>query len=144
MYKEYFTYTREHTCENNCCCCPYFCFTDYNYTQLNNLTYYKDWEVSLKYLFSTFLCIFGSMGNATIIFILLKNKLLLRSTINHFILSMCFADFILAIIGPMQFAIKDTSTFWPFSEYWCKLDGSAQSKLSFLFHMHTIFYILLF
>ena len=118
-------------CIDNCCGCPgedCFCFSDYNFTDVSNITEHEEWEVALKYLFSTFLAIFGVIGNFSIILILLKNKLLLRSTINHFIFTMCLADLTLAAIGPLPFAIFDTSTFWPFSEFWCKCEGLLRSK----------------
>ncbi|XP_042215373.1 substance-K receptor-like [Homarus americanus] len=112
-------------------CCRYkdndvICFSDYNYTDKHNLTYTPTWEMTVRWTYVTLVVLVALLGNLCTIIILLKNRLLLRTSVNHFILNMSVADLILTITGPIPFTIRDTSYFWPLGKVWCHLEGYIQ------------------
>lgn len=117
----------------NLTCCKYsdseddtICFSDLNFTEYNNLTTWAPWELAVRWTFASLIMLVAVLGNLTIIIILAKNRLLLRTSVNHFILSMSVADLILALTGPIPFTVRDTSMFWPLGEAWCYLEGYIQ------------------
>ena len=119
-------------CDNKCCYDKsgnvLFCFKDHNYFDRVNVTETPTWDLALRWSYTIPVLLFGVIGNATVIILLLKNRLLLRTTVNHFILNMSIADLILSLIGPVQFTMRETNHFWPFDKLWCTLDGFLQSK----------------
>nr|XP_053643501.1 substance-K receptor-like [Cherax quadricarinatus]XP_053643502.1 substance-K receptor-like [Cherax quadricarinatus] len=118
-------------------CCKYsnsniICFGDYNYTDRLNLTYIESWELGVRWTYAILVMLVALLGNLTIIIILLKNRLLLRTSVNHFILNMSIADLILAITGPVPFTVYNTSDFWPLGRVWCHLEGYIQILVLFV------------
>ena len=134
---EEFDYLR-HKSNTNCnlTCCEddgdVFCFNDKNFSSFNP-TEAPPWEIAIRWTFIIPMVILGVGGNLIIIIILLKNRLMLRITINIFILNMSVADLILAIVGPIPFTIKDMNNFWVMGPVWCKLEGYCQSKLYYFY-----------
>ncbi|XP_063885809.1 substance-K receptor-like isoform X2 [Scylla paramamosain] len=117
----------------NLTCCKYsdddddiICFSDLNFTEYKNLTIWAPWELAVRWTFASLIMLVAVLGNLTIIIILAKNRLLLRTSVNHFILNMSVADLILALTGPIPFTVRDTSMFWPLGEAWCYLEGYIQ------------------
>lgn len=115
----------------NLTCCQYsedeiICFSEINYTDVNSLRTWPQWELAVRWTFASLVMLVAVLGNLTIIIILSKNRLLLRTSVNHFILNMSVADLILALTGPIPFTIRDTSMFWPLGELWCHLEGYIQ------------------
>ena len=123
-------------CDNDCCYEKdgnvFSCSIDQNYFDRVNVTEIPKWDLALRWSYTITVLFFGVIGNSTVILILLRNRLLLRATVNHFILNMSIADLILSLIGPVQFTIMSTSSFWPFGEFWCKIEGFLQSKYIYL------------
>ncbi|KAK4291081.1 hypothetical protein Pmani_036062 [Petrolisthes manimaculis] len=120
----------------NATCCEYsdnvvICFSDFNYTDKNNLTYIEPWELGVRWTFASLMMLVAVLGNLSIIIILAKNRLLLRTSVNHFILNMSVADLITGLAGPIPFTIRDTSDFWHLGEAWCYLEGYIQSEWHF-------------
>lgn len=120
----------------NLTCCKYsedeiICFSEINYTDVNSLRTWPPWELAVRWIFASLVMLVAVLGNLTIIIILARNRLLLRTSVNHFILNMSVADLILALTGPIPFTIRDTSLFWPLGEVWCHLEGYIQSESSF-------------
>ncbi|XP_042891769.1 substance-K receptor-like [Penaeus japonicus] len=112
-------------------CCIYsdnktICFGDFNFTERTNLTYPEPWELGVRYTFASLIMLVGASGNLCIIILLLKNKLLLRTSVNHFILNMSIADLITSLAGPIPFTIRDTHPLWVLGETWCHLEGYIQ------------------
>ena len=117
----------------NLTCCKYseddiICFSELNFTDANNITTWASWELAVRWTFTSLVVLVAVLGNLTIIIILAKNRLLLRTSVNHFILNMSVADLILALTGPIPFTIRDTSMFWTLGELWCHLEGYIQSE----------------
>lgn len=102
------------------------CFGDYNFTDRKNITYPEDWEMALRWTYAPLVTLVAVIGNLAIIIILAKNRLLLRHSINCFILNMSVADLITAIAGPIPFTIRDTAYFWVLGETWCHMEGFVQ------------------
>lgn len=118
-------------CNSTCCRDSennVLCFVEYNYTDRNNLTCPEPWELGIRWTYTILVTLVAVLGNLCVILLLLKNRLLLRTSVNQFILNMSVADLILAICGPIPFTIRDTQTFWPLGKVWCHLDGYIQSK----------------
>lgn len=124
--------TLEHTkvsCNETCCVYSdnkTICFGDYNFTDRTNLTFPEPWELGVRYTFATLIMLLGASGNLCIIIILLKNKILLRTSVNHFILNMSVADLITSLAGPIPFTIRDTHQLWILGGAWCHLEGYIQ------------------
>ncbi|XP_042215411.1 substance-K receptor-like isoform X2 [Homarus americanus] len=117
------------TCNETCCSYinqgnKTFCFSDMDFPR--NLTDTPGWELGIRWTFVTLIVSVAVMGNLSVIIILMKNRLLLRTSVNHFILNMSVADLITAIAGPIPFTVRDTSNFWPLGEAWCYLEGFIQ------------------
>lgn len=118
-------------CNSTCCQMSsgtVVCFGDYNFTDRANVTYPEKWEMALRWTFASLVMLVAVVGNMTIIIILAKNRLLLRHSINCFILNMSVADLITALAGPIPFTIRDTAYFWVLGETWCYMEGYIQSK----------------
>lgn len=120
----------------NLTCCNYsedeiICFSEMNYTDVNTIRTWPQWELVVRWTFTSLVFLMAVLGNMTIIIILAKNRLLLRTSVNHFILNMSVADLILGLTGPIPFTIRDTSLFWPLGEVWCHLEGYIQSESAY-------------
>ncbi|XP_071527473.1 substance-K receptor-like isoform X2 [Panulirus ornatus] len=115
----------------NATCCSYvnegnktFCFIDKDFPK--NLTTTPGWELGVRWTFTMLVTLMAVVGNVCIIIILMKNRLLLRTSVNHFILNMSVADLITGVAGPIPFTIRDTNNFWPLGQTWCYLEGYIQ------------------
>ena len=133
MFCENMMIFEEGTLNCNSSCCQMssgnvVCFGDYNFTDRANITYPEQWEMGVRWTFTALVMLVGVLGNLAIIIILAKNRLLLRHSINCFILSMSVADLITALAGPIPFTIRDTAYFWVLGGVWCHLEGYVQSK----------------
>ena len=64
----------------------------------------------------------GVVGNGTLIFIVLRNKVM-QTTPNIFIVSLAFGDLLLLLVSVPFFAFIYTYHSWPFGEFVCKLNG---------------------
>ena len=122
----------------NLTCCQYedgkeFCFDQYNFTDFNEIKVYPVWEVAIRWIITLPIVVVGFFGNLTVIVILLKNRILLRTDINIFILNMAVSDLILAIAGPIPFTIRCTHQFWVLGKVWCHLDGFVQGNKLLIF-----------
>jgi len=104
------------------------CFPEYNFTDYYNVTETSEFEMAVRWSYTTIVFLTGFIGNLLIIQILCTNRLLLKASINKFILNMSIADFILICTGPILFTIRDTNDFWVLGEAWCHLEGYVQSK----------------
>ncbi|XP_045608896.2 neuropeptide Y receptor type 2 [Procambarus clarkii] len=121
----------------NVSCCQYstnnvICFGDFNYTDKHNLTHLASWDLGVRWTYAILVMLVALLGNLSVIIILLKNRLLLRTSVNHFILNMSVADLIMAVTGPIPFTIRDISSFWPLGEVWCHLEGYIQMLVLFV------------
>ena len=125
-------------CNLTCCCAGDItvCFDDKNYSDYGNITHAAEWELALRWSFAIPTFLLGFIGNALLIIILLKNRLLLRAPVNLFILNMSVADLILSVVGPIPFTIRDTNYFWVLGAVWCKLEGYLQSKFLVTFKLN--------
>ena len=115
----------------NTTCCEYengkpICFNKLNFTDYNEIKVFPPWEVALRWTFVAPIVILGVLGNLTVIAILLKNRLLMKTNVNDFIFNMAVSDLILAVAGPVPFTIRCTHQFWVLGELWCHLDGLIQ------------------
>ncbi|XP_042215372.1 substance-K receptor-like [Homarus americanus] len=113
-------------CDDNCCTSSNnvtICFKDYNYTDKMNITHHEPWDVAVRWTYATLVVLVAFLGNLCIIIILLKNRLLLRTSVNLFILNMSVADLITSLAGPIPFTIQQVSYFWPLGRIWCHLEG---------------------
>lgn len=122
---------KELVCNDTCCQMSsgnVMCFNDYNFTDSANITYPETWEMVVRWTYTSVVLLVAVLGNLAIIVILAKNRLLLRTSVNYFILNMSVADLITALAGPIPFTIRDTAYFWVLGETWCYLDGYIQSK----------------
>ena len=118
-------------CNDSCCQMSsgnVVCFGDYNFTDRVNITYPEQWELALRWTYTSIIMLLGVIGNLTIIIILAKNRILLRHSINCFILNMSVADLITVLAGPIPFTIRDTAFFWVLGKTWCHLEGYIQSE----------------
>ncbi|XP_071527474.1 LOW QUALITY PROTEIN: uncharacterized protein [Panulirus ornatus] len=118
------------TCNLTCCTSSInvtYCYGDKNFTDMKNLTYPETWELGVKWTFAILVTLMAVLGNVCIIIILMKNRLLLRTSVNHFILNMSVADLITGVAGPIPFTIRDTNNFWVLGETWCHLEGYIQT-----------------
>ena len=119
-------------CNVTCCLSDdgsHVCFINYNYSDYSNITVPSDVELAVRWTYTTIVFMFGFFGNLAIIHILLTNRLLLKASVNKFILNMSIADFILTCAGPILFTIRDVSSpFWPLGAAWCHLEGYIQGK----------------
>lgn len=118
-------------CNDTCCQMSsgnVLCFNNLNFTDRANITYPEWWELAVRWTYAPLVMLVGVLGNLAIIIILAKNRLLLRTSVNYFILNMSVADLITALAGPIPFTIRDTAYFWVLGEVWCYLDGYIQSK----------------
>ena len=92
-----------------------------------NVTFLKrsvdslDWLVLPSYLFT---CLFGSVGNLFVIYVILRFRCLHRkvtqSVTNDYILNLSFADFLFVLTLPF-FLYATVHGDWPFGEATCKL-----------------------
>lgn len=127
----------------NITCCQYedpdgiICFINYNFSDYYNVTEKPEVEMIARWTYAVLVFIAGIIGNIVVIHILLANRLLLRTTVNIFILNMSIADLILAVCGSIPFTIGDTELFWVLGEVWCHLEGFSQGKKSII--LNTIF-----
>ncbi|XP_042858338.1 substance-K receptor-like [Penaeus japonicus] len=117
------------TCNDTCCSWEdgsdnTFCFSDRDFPQ--ELVATPAWELGVRYGAATFLCVSGVLGNLCILVILLKNRLLLRTSVNLFILNMSVADLVTAGAGPLPYTARDTQQFWTLGKAWCHLEGCLQ------------------
>ncbi|XP_045608893.2 neuropeptide Y receptor type 2 isoform X1 [Procambarus clarkii] len=113
-------------CDPNCCTSSNnvtICFINYNFTDRVNITKLASWDLGVRWTYAILVMLVAFLGNLSVIIILLKNRLLLRTSVNHFILNMSVADLLLALAGPIPFTIRDTSYFWVLGEVWCHLEG---------------------
>lgn len=116
-------------CNETCCSWgdgQVMCFSDYNFTDKCNLTHTDSWELGVRWAFTVVITVLGFFGNLSIIIILFRNRLLLRTPVNRFIMNMAFADFMLSCLGPVQFTISDTHQFYILGEVWCHWEGYIQ------------------
>ncbi|CAL4059376.1 unnamed protein product [Meganyctiphanes norvegica] len=116
-------------CNDTCCTSSKnftFCFIDHNFTEKYNFREQADWEVGARWGISIPLALLGFCGNFITIFLLLRNRLLMRSSVNHFILNMAVADLILSLAGPIPTTIRFLNQFWVLGEVWCHMDGFIQ------------------
>ncbi|KAG0728907.1 Substance-K receptor [Chionoecetes opilio] len=116
-------------CNSSCCQMSsgtVICFGEYNFTDTANITHPASWEMAIRWSFVSLIMLMAVLGNLAIIIILTKNHLLLRHSINCFILNMSVADLITALAGPIPFTIKDTAYFWVLGRTWCHLEGYVQ------------------
>lgn len=116
-------------CNETCCQMSsgnVMCFNEYNFTDRANITYPETWELALRWTYAPLIMLVAVLGNLAIIIILAKNRLLLRTSVNYFILNMSVADLITGLAGPIPFTIRDTAYFWVFGEAWCHLEGYIQ------------------
>lgn len=122
------------TCNETCCsyevdeCGTYetICFSDYNFTDFQELKKTPQWEEAVRWTYVALVVVLGVFGNLAIISILFTNRLLMRTSVNYFILNMAISDLILASAGPITFTIRDTNQFWVLGEQWCHFDGFLQ------------------
>ncbi|XP_037790442.1 substance-K receptor-like [Penaeus monodon] len=117
------------TCNDTCCSWAggsdnTFCFSDRDFPE--DLATTPAWELGVRYGAATFLCVTGVLGNLCILVILLKNRLLLRTSVNLFILNMSVADLVTAAAGPLPYTARDTQQFWTLGETWCFPGGFLQ------------------
>lgn len=117
----------------NLTCCEYepglqVCSINYNFSDFYNITEVPQYEMIIRWSFTVPVFLLGVIGNLTIIHILLRNTLLLRTSVNNFILNMSVADLILACCGPIPFTIRDANSFWVLGEAWCHLEGYIQGE----------------
>lgn len=127
-------------CNDTCCQMSsgsVLCFNDYNYTDRVDINYPESWELALRWTYAPLVMLVAVLGNLAIIIILNKNRLLLRTSVNYFILNMSVADLITGLAGPIPFTIRDTAIFWVLGEAWCYLEGFIQGNS----HRHRMLFI---
>ncbi|XP_068235008.1 substance-K receptor-like isoform X2 [Palaemon carinicauda] len=130
MPKSYIQFNSTNMDCNETCCSwgegELMCFSDYNFTEKCNLTFTGPWELGVRWAFTFVITTLGFFGNLCILLILFRNRLLLRTPVNRFIMNMALADFVLSCLGPVQFTISDTHQFYILGEAWCHLEGYIQ------------------
>ncbi|CAL4088624.1 unnamed protein product [Meganyctiphanes norvegica] len=121
-------------CDEYCCWNKYhnkttICFGNYSLHDQVNLTEWQPWEEGIRWSVTSILAGSGITGNILLITILVANRLLLRNSINVFILNMALADLTTAITGPVTFTIRDKPRYenWILGEAWCFLENPLQS-----------------
>ncbi|XP_064097011.1 substance-K receptor-like [Macrobrachium nipponense] len=116
-------------CNDSCCSFgegQVICYSDYNFTDRANLTYPEPWELGVRWTYAVLVTVVALLGNLSVILVLSRNRLLLRASVNLFILNVSCADLILALAGPVLFTIRDTNMFYVLGGTWCHLDGFIQ------------------
>ncbi|XP_066972695.1 substance-K receptor-like isoform X2 [Macrobrachium rosenbergii] len=117
------------TCNHSCCSYgdgQVICYSDYNFTDRANLTYHEPWDLGVRWTYAVLVTIVALLGNLSVILVLSRNRLLLRASVNLFILNVSCADLVLTLAGPILFTIRDTNMFYVLGETWCHLDGFIQ------------------
>lgn len=102
---------------------------NFSFIDFRDVWYVKEpWEIAVKTSATIPFVIIGIVGNACVICVILKAKLIRASIINLFILNMSIADFLFSLICPWIFLVYDLHQRWELGKFLCKYEGFILGK----------------